>query len=154
PRPAEQLVSQWRAALTVLSEVETRLLERRPGELSSSRLLREAARVLTSGSAHAAGRTAPRLILIDDAQELTEGDLALLAASASSGSTIWACGDPDIATSAFRGERVDLLTRLDAELSRRGAASVSAGSPPQRVILDRVHRQTPELRALVRRLTE
>lgn len=142
--PDEMLLERWMEALPLVAEVELKLHEQRPGELSSSALLREAARELRAG--HAA---APRLILIDDAQELGEGHLALLAECAGSGSAIWAFGDPDIATESFRGERVRVMSGLARELARRGARAAQE----QAETLEFVHRHGNSLRKLVHDLT-
>ncbi|MFT4232761.1 MAG: AAA family ATPase, partial [Leucobacter sp.] len=134
--PDAALLDRWCDGLDLVSAVAEVVARKRAGELSSSALLRAAAEaVRAEGAVVAAGASAtsegaapsrggfrlPRLILVDDAQELGEGELALLAACAAAGSAIWAFGDPDIATSAFHGERTEMLSRLDAELERRGA---------------------------------
>ncbi|PRI10868.1 UrvD/REP family ATP-dependent DNA helicase [Leucobacter massiliensis] len=156
--PEEGLIDRWCAGLLLIELVATRLASERPGELSSSALLRAAAAAVrergVAGSAGEAGQgrfAMPRLLLVDDAQELGEGDLALLAACASSGSRIWVFGDPDMATGAFRGERTEVLTRLAEELARRGAPRAA---DEQSVVLRSVHRHGSGLRGFVRQLTD
>ena len=142
--PDEQLLGSWAAALQLIAEAAERLTAERPSESSASALLRAASRELRSGRARP-----PRLLLVDDAQELGEGQLALLAACAAAGSRVWAFGDPDTATATFHGERSRILTDLHGEFARRG----SPGDAEQLVVLERVHRHCAELRAFVRGLT-
>ncbi|MGO1537868.1 MAG: PD-(D/E)XK nuclease family protein [Leucobacter sp.] len=152
--PGVEVLAQWRAALELLVATERQLDETRPGELTASGLLRAATETLTRGVLGDAVIPVPRLILIDDAHELTEGALALVAACVAAGSRVWAFGCPDIATSAYRGERVDLLSRMDAELARRGAGPTPGAKPSQHIVLSSVHRHSSELRSLVYGLTE
>lgn len=142
--PDDARIERWSEALRVIVEVEARLRDERPGELSSSALLRSAARELRSGSA-----TAPRLLLVDDAQELGEGGLALIAACAAAGSSVWAFGDADTATETFHGERTRVMSDLAGELSRRGVRA----DAEQTAVLDVVHRHGAGLREFVRDLT-
>ncbi|MFC7765620.1 UvrD-helicase domain-containing protein [Leucobacter soli] len=66
--PDSGLLDRWEYALRLVAEAGRRLAEDRPAELSSSGLIREASRCVN------AGRVAPpRLILVDDAQEIGEG---------------------------------------------------------------------------------
>lgn len=142
--PAEQLLVRWTEALELIAEAGERLGAERPSEWSASALLRGASRELRSGRA-----VPPRLLLVDDAQELGEGQLALLAACAAAGSRIWVFGDPDMATASFHGERSRVLADLRGEFARRG----SPGEAEQLLVLERVHRHGPGLREFVRGLT-
>ncbi|WP_336991353.1 PD-(D/E)XK nuclease family protein [Leucobacter sp. VD1] len=155
--PAPETLERWCDGLDLIAAVAEQLTRERPGELSSSALLRAAAAAVQESGAASDGRSVepgtfpvPRLLLVDDAQELGEGELALLAACASVGSRVWVFGDPDSATGAFHGERTAVLARLGDELRRRGAAS----DPEQRAVLGRVHRQGAALRGFVQHLTE
>ncbi|UOQ60628.1 PD-(D/E)XK nuclease family protein [Leucobacter rhizosphaerae] len=170
--PAPELLDRWQQSLSVIAAVSAGLARERPDECSSSALLRRAAaaveRMGATGAARAGSVTddgaalrLPRLILVDDAQELGEGELALLAACTRAGSRVWVFGDPDLATGAFHGERTRALTRLHDELERRGGV---AGAPDlagasgiaegeQVVALDRVHRHDGVLRTFIRSLT-
>jgi superfamily I DNA/RNA helicase/RecB family exonuclease len=95
------------------------------------------------------GETAPvvdglRVVLVDDAQEATESTVALLRALARRGVAVVALGDPDLATSAFRGGSPDVLGRLGPRL----------GVPDVRTLwLSTAHRHDPPLRELVQRVT-
>ncbi len=169
--PDPELAARWGDGLDLISAVAARLRSERPGEVSSSGLLRAAAEVVRadgqirppgtpSGSAGPAGGAPaaplPRLILVDDAQELGEGELALLAACADRGSRVWVFGDPDTATGAFHGERARVLGALDDELARRSAASapLRPEAPAQLVVLETAHRHGPTLRGAVSGLAE
>ena len=165
--PQPELIDRWCASLDLISAVAGQIAAERPGELSSSALLRAAAAAVRSaGSARTADGVAipgtfavPRLLLVDDAQELGEGELALLAACASVGSRVWVFGDPDEATGAFHGERTAVLARLGDELQRRGEApggradGAGVGEAEQCVVLDTVHRHGAALREFVGGLT-
>lgn len=152
--PDPGLAERWATGLEVIDAVVQRLAADRPGELSSSGLLRAAtALVLADGGVDAAARMrVPRLILVDDAQDVGEGTLALIAACAARGSAVWAFGDPDVSTAAFQGEASDLAVHPERELVRRGGGS-AAREREQRVVLGQSHRQRGALRELVRDLS-
>lgn len=145
--PDPELQTRWAEGLDIVTEVSRRLQLERGDEISASGMLRLAALEVLAGTV-----SAPKLLLIDDAQELGEGALALIAACARTGSAVWVFGDPDISTGSFQGERTRVLAGLSSELERRGWAA-----PPtayeQVVLLDRAYRHGPEIRGLVRELT-
>jgi superfamily I DNA/RNA helicase/RecB family exonuclease len=85
-----------------------------------------------------------RLVVVDDLQEATESTLGLLRALAARGVAVIAFGDPDVATSAFRGSEPDALGRLQAKLNLPDARTL---------VLGRVHRQPAALRALTQSIT-
>ena len=145
--PDPELLAKWSQGLNIAAEVAAYLNRERSDELSASGMLRLAAQELRVGTV-----TAPKLLLVDDAQELGEGALALLSACASAGSAIWVFGDPDVSAGAFQGERTRVLAGLTSELARRGWI-VPRGSNEQLVVLDSVYRHGPEIRGLVRELT-
>ena len=148
-RPDPELAAHWIVACELLQAVNANLRASRFEERSSSEMLRVAAEELRSDRQ----AQVPRLVLIDDAQELGEGELALLAALTLRGAKVWAFGDPDISTGAFHGERVRVLAGVSAELARRGAAPPPAGESEQLVVLQTVHRHGPTLRGFVRQLS-
>ena len=90
----------------------------------------------------------PSRLIIDDAQDLTEGALGLVAECASRGIAVWSFGDPDLATVAFQGERTELVTSVSASISRKLGRQQLADE--QRAVLPLVHRGNNELRALAR----
>lgn len=151
--PAPDVAELWAGALHLLAAVQSRLHVERPDELSASAALRAACGVLrTDLLLHT-----PRIVLVDDAQELGEGHLGLLAALASRGSSIWVFGDPDITTGAFHGNSTRLLSGVVAELARRGVTPLrklaKSDTVEQHVILQRVYRHGPEIRNFVRELS-
>ncbi|MCJ1696204.1 ATP-dependent helicase [Rathayibacter caricis] len=89
--------------------------------------------------------TALRLVVVDDLQEASESTVVLLRALAARGVTIIAFGDPDVATSAYRGASSDTLGRFSASIGVRDAETL---------VLERVHRHPASLRALVSRATQ
>lgn len=160
--PDPGLRERWGHGLALITAASARLEEERPDEMHASALLKAGAAAVRSngvtgtGSAPGSesGFRVPRLILVDDAQELGEGELALLAACASVGSHIWVFGDPDAATGAFHGERTMVLTQLGAELARRAVqptrpVSNEDGPPEQFEVLEIAHRHGPTLREAV-----
>ena len=149
--PDAELLGRWLAVLDVIAEVQGELAAERSGEFTSSGLLRAATAVLASSVDSDAA--VPALVIVDDAQQIGEGELALLAACARRGSRVWAFGDPDLAAGAFQGEATALLSRLGYELARRGARPAPGADPEQRVTLETVHRHGGGIRSLVRELT-
>ncbi|MBP1324813.1 superfamily I DNA/RNA helicase [Leucobacter exalbidus] len=148
--PDAGLAARWAAGLSLIDAVAAKLRADRPGELSSSGLLRAAAALVhAEGGVHDGARLRlPKLILVDDAQETGEGALALIAACAARGSSVWAFGDPDVSTAAFQGEASDLAVHPEHELVRRGGAGAQRDAQ-QRVVLATVHRHGALLRGLV-----
>lgn len=146
------IFEQWSGALTLLEQVQQRLARDRSGEYTSSAMLRAACEVVRSEE----NLQLPSLVLVDDAGELGEGPLALLAALADRGASVWVFGDPDIATGAFHGERAKVLANLCTELNRRSEQNYSSSSQKseQVVVLNAVHRHGPLVRDLVRSLSD
>ncbi|WP_286309838.1 UrvD/REP family ATP-dependent DNA helicase [Agromyces mangrovi Wang et al. 2018] len=85
-----------------------------------------------------------RCIVVDDAQDATEGTIALLRAFVRRGASVVALGDPDVAANAFRGGRADLLGGLGPAL---GVADV------EQVVLEHARRGRPEIHEVVRAAT-
>jgi len=95
------------------------------------------------------GETAPvldglRLVVVDDAQDATGSTLALLRALVRRGVAVVAFGDPDLATTSFRGGAPDVLGRLGPRLGLTDVPTLHLGA---------AHRQGPALRGLVQRVT-
>ena len=85
-----------------------------------------------------------RVILVDDAQELTLGGVELLEACAARGVAVLAFGDPDIGSGAFRGAKPENFARL--------ARTLGDGAPP--LALTEQHRSTPVQTDLVREVVQ
>lgn len=92
----------WAGAGDFLREYQAILAELRADYVSAPGLLAEATDALRTGTA-LGELDALRVILIDDAQELTRGGTEFLQALLESGRAIVAFGDPDVSAGAFRG---------------------------------------------------
>lgn len=149
--PAPEFVGRWVAVLGLVDEVQQTLQRERPHEYTSSGLLRAATALVRANELRF---SLPQLIIVDDAQQLREGELALLAACASRGTKLWVFGDPDVTAGAFQGEATAVLSRLSDELARRGVRAQPGAGPEQVVVLERVYRHGHEIRRLVAGLTE
>lgn len=143
---ARQWDEPWRFGAYVLARAAASLAQRSSVELAASTLTRRACAVIRDD----AQLRVPKLVLLDDAAEIGEGTLALLAALAERGTRLWVFGDPDTATGVFQGEHTRVLAGLSAELQRRGARSDES---EQLVILDTVYRHGVQLRNFVAELS-
>jgi superfamily I DNA/RNA helicase len=132
----------WVATADFLVEYRSVLDALRSAHRDAADLLSEAAAILqTAESPTLGGLAALRVVLIDDAQELTRGGIAVSRALRSRGIAVLAFGDPDISSGAFRGASPELFAELAGAL---GAVHV----------LDGAHRQRPALTALTRTVTQ
>lgn len=132
-RAVGDFVDGYRAALTAFRETS----------LDAAELVAYATAAVLRGELPPAV-AALRTVLVDDAQELVEGEIALLGALARSGVQVVAFGDPDIAASAFRGAVPDVLGRLGPRLGVDGV---------EQIVLGTVHRHPAPVRALVAGIT-
>lgn len=141
---------EWVAAASFLDAYADNKEQARPGQYDSAELSAEAAVHVASAPRGelAAATLGPlaglRLIAIDDAQDATASTIALLRAFAARGVAIVAVGDPDVATTAFRGARSEVLGRWGAALGVETAPTL---------VLSTVYRGRPELRELVGAVT-
>ncbi len=102
-------------------------------------LVREAAELIR---AHGAG---VRMLLVDDAQELTPGGVELIEACRTAGTAVLAFGDPDIGSGAFRGASPENFARL----AQGRPAWVLTGSHRSRAtVTDAVRRVTERIGAV------
>ncbi|MET1018672.1 MAG: ATP-dependent DNA helicase, partial [Microterricola sp.] len=137
---------EWVAAAAFLDAYSDNKEQARPGQYDSAELSSEAAvRVANAepgraGAATLGALAGLRLIAVDDAQDATGSTIALLRAFAGRGVAVVAFGDPDVASTAFRGARSEILGRLGAALGVPAA---------RRLVLSTVYRGRPELRALI-----
>lgn len=133
----------WAASASFLREYRYVLGRMRPAHRDPAQLLHEAAELLADAPAQRLGATGNlRVLLVDDAQELTRGGIALVGAARARGVSVLAFGDPDIGSGAFRGAGPELFERLVSELN--GVVHV----------LGENHRAAPALVRLTRRTTE
>ncbi|MGL3198331.1 MULTISPECIES: PD-(D/E)XK nuclease family protein [Curtobacterium] len=134
---------EWRAVGDFVDGYRAALSAFRATSLDAAELVAYATAAVLRGEVPPAV-AALRTVVVDDTQELVEGEIALLGALARSGVQVVAFGDPDIAASAFRGAVPDVLGRLGARL---GVAEV------EQVVLGTVHRHAAPVRALVAGIT-
>ncbi|WP_210479353.1 ATP-dependent DNA helicase [Naasia sp. SYSU D00948] len=133
-------IPEWEAAARFADEYQRVVDSFRSSSYDSGELLAEATALVRSGVA----TLRPRLVLLDDAQELGSGTAELVAAWVGRGTSVVAFGDPDIASTGFRGGRADLLSRLGETL----------GLPSLPVLqLTADHRAHPDLRSVTARVT-
>ncbi|NQX26918.1 ATP-dependent helicase [Microbacteriaceae bacterium VKM Ac-2854] len=138
---------EWIAAADTLREyreVIDRMTEIGGAKLDAAEFAAFAARAIRDGGA-GERIAALRLVVVDDLQEASESTIVLLRALAARGVAVIAFGDPDIATSAFRGGEADTLGRFGERIGVPDAASL---------VLDRAHRHGAVLRELVSRSTQ
>ncbi|MEU4016381.1 ATP-dependent DNA helicase [Microbacterium sp. NPDC028030] len=132
----------WVAAAEFLVEYRAVLDASRAAHRDAADLLAEASTVLQRAQPSTLGPLAPlQLVLIDDAQELTRGGVAMVRALRGRGIAVLAFGDPDISSGSFRGASPELFAQL-------------AGALGEVHVLDGAHRQRPALTALTRTVTQ
>lgn len=132
----------WAAVADFLVEYRTVLDAARAAHRDAADLLAEAGEILRTADAATLGPLASlRAVLIDDAQELTRGGVAVVQALRGRDIAVLAFGDPDISSGAFRGASPELFARL-------------AGALGDVHVLDGPHRQAPALTALNRTVTQ
>jgi len=131
------------AAVAAFAEEYRRVLDRlRSAHRDAAELLAEAGAILRIADAARLGPLGRlRAVLVDDAQELTVGGVAVVAALRARGVAVMAFGDPDISSGAFRGAGPELFAEL-------------AGILGDVYVLDRPHRQDEALVALTRTVTQ
>lgn len=132
----------WRAVGEFLADYRRVLDGMRAAHRDAADLVAEATAVLRSADSAALGPLSQlRVVLIDDAQELTRGGIEMVRALRARGVAVVAFGDPDISSGAFRGASPELFSRLAGELGRV-------------MVLDVPHRQVPALTDLTRTVTQ
>jgi superfamily I DNA/RNA helicase/RecB family exonuclease len=139
----------WIAAAQVLAEYTDVTSLSTPGAYDAAGIVDAAAHLLHSdpGLLDAEHRER-RLIVVDDAQELTVATQRLLLLLAQGGSDVLLAGDPDAATQSFRGARPRAMADV-ADLLPAGA-----GRPLTRLRLMVAHRHPPALRAVSARIAD
>lgn len=113
-------LAEWTAAASFFREY----LDVRAGMRSAHRdaagLVREALGVVRTAPAGWGPLDEVRVLLVDDAQELTLGAIELLEACRRRGIAVLAFGDPDIGSGAFRGARPENFARAVSLWGLRG----------------------------------
>lgn len=131
---------EWRAAGRFLAEYQAVVDSYRGGFVDSAELIASAVAVVREGGA----LDRVRVVFVDDFQEATVATVALLRSLAERGVAVVAFGDPDIASTTFRGAETGALGQLESRL----------GVPVERFVLGTAHRQSEVLRELTVRVTE
>ena len=148
PRELEQLGEradrpEWVAASAFISVYDDVKASYRDRHFDASELLAEAATLIRDG--HFAAIDRLRLVIVDDAHELTEATISLLRALGSRGITIIGLGDPDLTTGSFRGAQPGVLAQWAERLELETC---------QRLFLSSVHRHGAALHKTVTDLTQ
>ncbi|MBG6212989.1 superfamily I DNA/RNA helicase/RecB family exonuclease [Cryobacterium sp. CAN_C3] len=144
---------EWIAAAEFIRGYEEAKDQARPGQYDSTELARYAAAIVAGAAAGPAGvatlgsLAGLRVIVLDDAQEVTQATLTLLAQFRSRGVAIIALGDPDISTGSFHGAHPDALGRLGSYL----AADDSRVAAP--IVLQTVYRHGADIRRVIQEIT-
>jgi len=132
----------WAAVAAFVRDYRNALAGMREAHRDSSELFLEAAAALRGAEAGSLGAVDElRVVMIDDAQELTLGGIALVEALQARGVAVLAFGDPDIGSGAFRGVTPELFARLAGALG------------PLHVLRDS-HRADPAITRLARVATQ
>ncbi len=138
----ERDMPAWQAAGTFWRAYRDIVALARPDHFDASELLS----IATGALANPAVMSNVKLVILDDAHEATAGVVGLLRAFAARGVAVVLFGDPDIATTTFRGAVPELLGRAASELG------LSVDDVPT-IVLETVHRHGPAIRALVSAFT-
>lgn len=140
---------EWRPAAAVLREYDQVTALQRPGAFDPAWICTAAADRLAGDPdllQHVRRRI--RLIVVDDAQELTASAAALIEQVWQPGIAIVLIGDGDVTSQGFRGADPARFTRLAERLAGR------TGGTPQRLILAVSHRRGPALVEVTSRVVD
>ena len=141
---------EWVAAAQMLTEYDEVTAFSRPGAYDPAWILTAAADLLEDDAAAAARVAAQvRLVVVDDAQELTSAAARLLRVVASTGADLVLVGDPDCAVQTFRGADPRLLA---VQWTQLGRPDPDGGDPPT-FVLRTAYRQPERLAAVTRSVT-
>ena len=141
---------EWVAAAQVLQEYDQVTAFSRPGAYDPAWILTAAADLLEDNpSALDRLREQVRLVVVDDAQELTSAAARLLRVAVGPGVDLVVIGDPDAAVQTFRGADPHLLASRWADL-----ADLPPGAgEPQTIVLGTAYRQPERLARVSRAIT-
>ncbi|GAB3054855.1 UrvD/REP family ATP-dependent DNA helicase [Sediminivirga luteola] len=126
----------WAACAEVLAEYEAVTALDQAPRYDSAALLVEAAGVIAEETLPPATWTPPSVVLVDNAQDLTEGAARLLDALAARGAKIVLFGCPEAITQGFRGVTGHVLR----DACRTAAPRFAAGRPHRVITLEAVYR--------------
>src|SRR5690606_28979804 len=130
----------WRAAADVLREYDEVTALQSPGAYDPAWICTAAAdRLSTDPGLLQHVRRRIRLIVVDDAQELTASAARLIEQVHHAGIPVVLIGDGDVTSQGFRGADPLRFSRLAERLASR------TNHPVQRMVLDTSHRRGPEL---------
>jgi len=120
----------WQAASTLLAAYEKMLSEpKQDNRHDASTLLDVASRFLENGTGFTPEVADIRLVLVDDAQELTPSARRLLAQLVSRGAGLVLFGDPDTATLGFRSGDARSMVSLMQEVGETSAKQIVLTAP-------------------------
>jgi superfamily I DNA/RNA helicase len=132
-------VPEWQAVARFWATSLTDVLDAmRFGFADAAEVMRQATVAVARGDA----LTGAKVIVVDDAQELTAGAIALLTAASRRGIPLVMFGNPDETATAFRGAVPSVLGRFGSIV----------GSPGEPMLLPHVHRHGSAIRGAVARL--
>lgn len=134
---------EWVAAAQLWEEYRSVIASMRTTAFDSSELLAMGAHALSDPTV----MSHVELVLVDDAQEITQGTLRILQAFATREVPVIVAGDPDITSTSFRGALPQFLGRCATELGL-SADQVTT------FVLPRVYRHGPTLRSVVSKVTD
>ena len=141
---------EWVAAAQVLQEYDQVTAFSRPGAYDPAWILTAAADLLEDDpSALDRLRDQVRLVVVDDAQELTSAAARLLRVVTGSAVDLVLVGDPDAAVQTFRGADPRLLATGWTDLAR---LPPDIGAPPT-IVLGTAYRQPDRLAQVSRTIT-
>ncbi|WP_299087077.1 ATP-dependent DNA helicase [uncultured Microbacterium sp.] len=130
----------WASLATFAAEYRAVRADMRGAHRDAAGLVREGVGLARTAGPGTPGALATlRVLIVDDAQELTLGGVELLEACRARGMAVLAFGDPDVGSGSFRGATPQNFARL-----ARGLPLHVLGAP---------HRGTPALRDLAAQVT-
>lgn len=138
---------EWVAAAHVLTEYDQVTALSRPGAFDPA-WIGAAAADLLEDDAEAADRVhrRVRLVVVDDAQELTASAARLVKAVAGSSADLVLLGDGDVTAQSFRGAEPHRWSEL--------AGEVASPHPSEQIVLQESHRYGRQIATAVRRVAD
>lgn len=125
----------WESVASFAAEYQRVRARMRGAHRDAAGMVREALGIVRGGVPE---RLDVRVILVDDAQELTAGGVDLLDALRERGVAVLAFGDPDVGSGAFRGASPENFARLAAGSTLHVLDGAHRGTPAQHDLLAHV----------------